>query len=885
MSQGYPDRYLFLCHQYRIPAIAKVTLPPIQSGYRSSTALNSDLAAIEAAIENTLSRDGTAPNQMEADLDLNDNRIINVGEPVDDTDAARLTDIQPALDLVISIGDIQDYVDDAQTAATDAAADAVATATDRVQTGLDRIATAADVIAAEADRVATAADRVQTGLDRIATAADVVSSDANADRAEDAAGLATGLANMFVDTTAGLAATASGGYFSVEPDASGVIRIYKDNAGTALEVGSVIGMSEDHKGRTQVPPILLDHRSQGLKLRKALSDIRAGTRNALKIMTIGDSLAGITWSDVQIQLMKELEGWMTSTPVYSHSLGVLDYGIYSTTAAASTSPRNYTGTIREKLDYDAAWDGTLMWLESGQASNFSIGGNAVQCDKIYIPIITEPGAGSVKIEISSASTPPALGGAWSNPTVGQITSGHALTGSELIVDADAAFGVNMVTLSVALGYWTVKVTHSSGSKVRVRFPMHEVTSAAAFNIWRVGYASNDFTNTLSTAATIEAEQIAAYDPDIIVVESDDRLAAYQNFLPLLETAITGAGLTHNPLVLLVINPFYDNAPYDDDDIIARADYCHNFVATRIGWDVLDGMAMAGGLAEATAAGYENDGIHYSGEIARWMTKTWLASRGYLPSQPQGGGYASTAVALKGPTTKANGSQRPLIAGNIPPMLLQACAFDTATCSWAGAVSGSATFTANNAGDKTLTTGATGSSGVGAYINQNGSLLGVNQGNIRAESRGFACRIRTTTAWDAQTLAFILVRTDAVAWNSGYNGTLTANGWGFRISNDGTNTLIHGICWTNGALSVSSSSATLPTGAASTVKDLAVILNPEAVNASRGTLEWFVGGVSIGTSNYDHSGVFLAPRVELTNGSTATNRTLQFMPPKFLSAIQ
>lgn len=770
-------------------------------------------------------------------------------------------------------------------AAADAEASAIAAAASA--SAASGSASAASSSASTASTAASTATSAASTATTQATSAtnSATSADADADRAEAAANVATALGNMYASTVAGLAATASGGYFSVEPDANGIIYCYRDDAGVATEIGRDYVLGTDHKDRNIVPPVLLGHRSQGLKLRKALSDIRAGTRSALKIMTLGDSLAGITWSDVHIQMMKELEGWMTSTPVYAHSLGVLDYGTFSDTAAAATFPRNYTGTLREKLDYDAAWDGSLMWLESGQASNFSIGGLAVQCDKIYIPIITEPGAGSVKIEISNATTPPALGGSWSNPTGGQITSGHALTGSELIVSANAAFGVEMVTLSVALGSWTVKVSHSAGSKVRVRFPMHEVTSAAAFNVWRVGSASNDFTSSLSTAVTIEAEQIAAYDPDIIIVESDDRLAAYQNFLPLLETAISGAGLTHNPLVLLVVNPFYDNAPYTDADIIERAEYCHNFAATRLGWDVLDGMAMAGGLDEATAAGYENDGIHYSGEIARWMTRTWLASRGYLPSQPLGGGYASSAVALKGPVTVATGSQRPLIAGNIPPVLLQSSLFDTATCTWAGAVSGSATFTRNNAADVTLTTGATGSSGVGAYINQNGSLIGVNQGNIRGESRGFACRIRTTTTWDAQTLGFILVRTDAVAYNSGYNGTLTANGWGFRISNDGSSTLIHGICWTNGALSVSSGSATMPTGAASTVKDVAALLTPEAVNSSRGTLEWFVAGVSLGTSNYDHSGVFLAPRVELTNGSTAANQTLQFMPPKFLSAPQ
>lgn len=49
------------------------------------TTINSNNAAIEAAFENTLSRDGTAPNQMEADLDLNGNDLLNVGTVNTDT--------------------------------------------------------------------------------------------------------------------------------------------------------------------------------------------------------------------------------------------------------------------------------------------------------------------------------------------------------------------------------------------------------------------------------------------------------------------------------------------------------------------------------------------------------------------------------------------------------------------------------------------------------------------------------------------------------------------------------------------------------------------------------------------------------------------------------
>ena len=57
--------------------MAKVTLPDIGSAYGSVGRLNANFDAIQAGFENTLSRDGTSPNQMEADLDMNSNAILN----------------------------------------------------------------------------------------------------------------------------------------------------------------------------------------------------------------------------------------------------------------------------------------------------------------------------------------------------------------------------------------------------------------------------------------------------------------------------------------------------------------------------------------------------------------------------------------------------------------------------------------------------------------------------------------------------------------------------------------------------------------------------------------------------------------------------------------
>lgn len=57
--------------------MAKVTLTEIQSGYSTQAAVNANNQRIEEGFDNTVSRDGTAPNQMTADLDMNGHYLLN----------------------------------------------------------------------------------------------------------------------------------------------------------------------------------------------------------------------------------------------------------------------------------------------------------------------------------------------------------------------------------------------------------------------------------------------------------------------------------------------------------------------------------------------------------------------------------------------------------------------------------------------------------------------------------------------------------------------------------------------------------------------------------------------------------------------------------------
>lgn len=59
----------------------------------AQTTINSNYTSITNAVNNTLSLDGSTPNQMQANLDMNSNQLLNLPTPVGLTSAARLVDV------------------------------------------------------------------------------------------------------------------------------------------------------------------------------------------------------------------------------------------------------------------------------------------------------------------------------------------------------------------------------------------------------------------------------------------------------------------------------------------------------------------------------------------------------------------------------------------------------------------------------------------------------------------------------------------------------------------------------------------------------------------------------------------------------------------------
>ena len=70
--------------------------------------LNAAMERIKASFDNTLSRDGSTPNQMGADLDVNSNHIVNMAKGTQAGHALEFTQLQDTLDEIDA--DIQ-YID------------------------------------------------------------------------------------------------------------------------------------------------------------------------------------------------------------------------------------------------------------------------------------------------------------------------------------------------------------------------------------------------------------------------------------------------------------------------------------------------------------------------------------------------------------------------------------------------------------------------------------------------------------------------------------------------------------------------------------------------------------------------------------------------------
>lgn len=76
-----------------MPKLTLTNIGSLQNETTAITQMNANSALISAAVENTLSRDGTSPNQMSSNFDMNSNRIYNLPTPLTPAEPLRLADL------------------------------------------------------------------------------------------------------------------------------------------------------------------------------------------------------------------------------------------------------------------------------------------------------------------------------------------------------------------------------------------------------------------------------------------------------------------------------------------------------------------------------------------------------------------------------------------------------------------------------------------------------------------------------------------------------------------------------------------------------------------------------------------------------------------------
>lgn len=72
--------------------MTKLTFSRISSLINAPTTINGIIAQIESAFDRVLFRDGTTPNQMSGNLDMNSKRILNLPYPGSSTEPVRVQD-------------------------------------------------------------------------------------------------------------------------------------------------------------------------------------------------------------------------------------------------------------------------------------------------------------------------------------------------------------------------------------------------------------------------------------------------------------------------------------------------------------------------------------------------------------------------------------------------------------------------------------------------------------------------------------------------------------------------------------------------------------------------------------------------------------------------
>lgn len=166
-----------------MPKVVLSNLTNLQNEQSVVTSINNNNSLLELAVENTLSRDGASPNQMNTDLDMNSYRILNLPEPVSDTEPVRFVDVD--ISTISTIQALVDDAEDAQAAAlvsassASSSASSAASSASSASASASAAATSQSAAAASATAASGSATSASTSASNAASSASAASSSAS----------------------------------------------------------------------------------------------------------------------------------------------------------------------------------------------------------------------------------------------------------------------------------------------------------------------------------------------------------------------------------------------------------------------------------------------------------------------------------------------------------------------------------------------------------------------------------------------------------------------------------------------------------------------------------------------------------------------------------
>jgi hypothetical protein len=339
----------------------KPTVTTLQSGFNSTETLNTNFEALRDGFDNTLSLDGSTPNAMEADLDLNGNNIIG------------------ATGLLINGTDYLADVTTAKTAAlaAQAAAETAETNAETAETNAESSETAAGLSATAAATSATASaasavDATNNGAAQVTLAAAQVTlaetAKTAAELAETNAETAESNASTSATNAATSASTASTEASTASTKASEAATSATNAATSATESETAKTAAEAAKDAALAALDNFDDRYLGAKASDPTLD---NDGNAL--------VAGALYYNTTSDVMKVYEGSLWVAAYASLSGALLSTNNLSDLASATSARTNLglgTAATTASTDYATAAQGTLAdsAIQSGDLATVATSG-------------------------------------------------------------------------------------------------------------------------------------------------------------------------------------------------------------------------------------------------------------------------------------------------------------------------------------------------------------------------------------------------------------------------------------------------------------------------------------------------------------------------------